>query len=349
MCSISRNWYFLFSSKHITSDIRIFQKFALSLSWDYRVLIINTREQNVVLCRRGKHRVVPFKGKVSRFTLLKSIFRRQPEHVHLNDPLDFVCFLGLSLFFPWKLIFDFHENLPAQILHKEYLGNWRSAISILAKVFVALVSLFPIKIVAATPVISDLFFRNKQKTVVRNLSRFTLAEERGGSPSNVRFLYLGALSKDRGSDSIVQLLQIYPLIKLDFFGPPLPEECRELDIAPNFINHGFQTWDVIQDYVSPRHCGIFLCKPLPNYLESLPTKVFDYKALGIKSLISDFSHFKRVFSDDSSLFVTPEEIAQNKDRIDFFLGSQHNISPQNTDNWSSEYNAYYSFLHETRA
>jgi glycosyltransferase involved in cell wall biosynthesis len=54
--------------------------------------------------------------------------------------------------------------------------------------------------------------------------------------------------------------------------------------------------------------GLALLAPIPNYIESFPTKMFEYMALGIPVIVSDFPAYRAVIEKwDCGLVVDPTD------------------------------------------
>lgn len=341
---MNKKTYILYSSKHPIFDIRIFQKFAKSLSFDFKVLVVNKPEKKIGILKKGKlKKVINYKSNFDFFTIWKLIYKRDVFRVHLNDPVDFIKFIPLYLIYPKYFILDFHENLPAQIMHKNYLGRFKKFISLLSIIFIRIIQFFPINIVVATPKIKELF-RHKDVFLVKNASMFRQVIRNDYIQSSPAFLYLGALTYDRGAEYADSLLKLFPDVDFDYFGPELKQDVSFLKEYPNFIDHGFCEANQIQNFVRHNHVGLFLCKPLPNYMESLPTKIFDYQSLGIKYISPDFPYLVDYFGSKEGLFIDLTSIESNYNLIFKTLHENGGKKDLNIENWESEIIKYISFL-----
>ena len=344
VCMNKSKLYILYSSKHTIFDIRIFQKFAKSLSYDFNVMVVNKPEKKIGFLREGElKKLVTYSSSCDIITVWKLLYKRKVFRLHLNDPIDFIRFLPLYFIFPKCFVLDFHENLPAQIMHKHYLGRLKKFFSLLSIMFINLIQFLPITIVVATPKIKELF-KHKATFLVKNASMFNLVKKNGTTKSSPAFLYLGSLTHDRGAGYAELLLKNFPDIDFDYFGPELKEDVSFLKEYSNFIDHGFCDTSEIQKFVRHNHTGLFLCKPLPNYMESLPTKIFDYQALGIKYISPDFPYLVNYFNSKKGFFIDLAKIESNYMLISKILNENEFENDIKAENWESEIRKYMSFL-----
>ena len=83
---------------------------------------------------------------------------------------------------------------------------------------------------------------------------------------------------------------------------PTDEELRECTAYAKqhgleVTLHGYLPLDRASPIVSRCKLGLALLQPLPNYVDSYPTKIFDYMALGVPVLCSDFPLYRRLVEE----------------------------------------------------
>ena len=94
---------------------------------------------------------------------------------------------------------------------------------------------------------------------------------------------------------------------------------RELDLADKVHFHGWINYEDIFSFLMTCDIGIATLHPYPNYLESMPTKMFEYMAAGLPVLMSNFPLWERVVKESECGVVAdplnPEEIAVKIDEL----------------------------------
>ncbi len=132
------------------------------------------------------------------------------------------------------------------------------------------------------------------------------------SPQATDLCYLGLITLDRGLDTMLavvnELRKQYPTVRLHLFGRCLLSET-ELQALPHFAevrSHLFFYGQVKHETAFPimARCvaGLALLKPVGDYPGSYPTKVFEYMALGIPAITSNFPLYQSVVETNACGF-----------------------------------------------
>lgn len=118
------------------------------------------------------------------------------------------------------------------------------------------------------------------------------------------FFYAGVISFERGFDTmlaaVAKLKQHYPDVCLKVFGHQrfLVEQLQQLSdyerIKDNVLFYGYVPQAQAFAHASGCIAGIALLKPVGDYADSYPTKLFDYMTLGLPVLASDLPLLKSV-------------------------------------------------------
>jgi glycosyltransferase involved in cell wall biosynthesis len=248
----------------------------------------------------------------------------QANAYHFHDPELIPSMLMLRVFGK-RIIYDIHENLPAQIASKKYLGPlWmRRMLARPIDLFERISAVCFNGVVTVVPEIAARF-QAKKTVVVRNLPQISLIQaaannlENTLAKENKTLVYAGGLTEIRGIKECLSALEIIndPEIKLKLIGrwssDTYYESCQKMKCWNQAVYEGEMSMDEVYKHLKGAHVGLCLLFPEPNYLLSLPVKAFEYMALGIPILMSDFPYWHRTFKE-CALFANPknpEEIAK---------------------------------------
>lgn len=306
------------TSAHPRYDTRIFVKECCSLAARYDVtLVVADGEGDEVSA--GVHIVDVGKPKNRRERMLGTtdkVFATAmgmvAEVYHLHDPE--LLWVGLKLKRAGKkVIFDAHEDLPLQIRNKTYLPLWtRRAASVAVRHFEAYACRRFDAVVAATPFIREKFLAINSETV--DINNYPITEE---LQNNVDFdarenavCYIGYITAVRGIREIVQAVGTVPGCRLLLAGR-FQEEAVEAEVRAeraweqvDFL--GFLDRGGIADVLRRAKAGLATLYPVPNYLDALPVKMFEYMAAGVPVIASDFPLWRAIVEEaECGLCVDP--------------------------------------------
>ena len=354
---------------HITSvhppyDIRIFHKECRTLAEaGYATSIIVPMEEAGVFTKDGVTiiGVKQSRGRLRRVLVtgprvVYKAFLLDAAVYHLHDPELLIPAIVLHVLGK-KVIFDMHENLPRAILTKGWIPEIaRPVISrfvqLLERIFL---SGLPV-IFAEESYVKDYSWVSS-KAVVLNMPLLTelqsIHEEKNNLPS---LGYIGAVTETRGS---LQILHALDLVKKE--GVNVRWECvgrvetalkaEMISFAKLYELKEIRIWGEMDAGEAWRvmarcHIGAAILAPLPNYVESYPTKLFEYMALGIPVIASNFPLYRAVVEGEQcGICVDPlriEEIAQailyliKNPSINAKMGESGKHAVEKKYNWSIE-------------
>lgn len=313
----------IITSVHPIDDTRIKKQIMSLQKHNYKISLIGTKAKDFKKKDWGNLKLVLFDKPGS---LFKRIFlvhtritlaalKKKADIYHLHDPE--LIFLGFVLsLFGRIVIFDIHENIAEQIKQKKNLrfsGFFSKAYKVLERIFV-----WKFSLILAEDSYFNLY-RNKRKVVIKNypdLSMFLEYREKNkkNQPKENRLCYIGRINENRCFDVIIKALA-----KMKEEGERFEFHCvgetskniiklvEEHNLGKEIIFYGRVELKEALAIIDNSMAGIALLKPLKNYLNSLPTKIFEYMAMGIPVITSDFPLYKRIIDDtESGLYVDPK-------------------------------------------
>ncbi len=348
------------TSVHSRYDTRIFLKECRSLARaGYEVLLVvadglgNENRDGVQIFDVGVSG-----GRVNRMVRTTRRVREAARALdadlfHLHDPE--LIPAGLQLRRMGKrVVFDAHEDVPLQILGKHYLApTVRRFVSRTFAIFERWACRRFDAIVAATPAICDKFSTIHGNVV--NISNFPLPGELetdaalSGSRRDV--CYIGGISEMRGIRAIVSamgMVKSQARLKLCgvFAEAKVSAEVRREGGWMRVDELGFLDRAGVRDVLSSCFAGLVTLRASPNFVDSLPIKMFEYMSAGVPVVASDFPLWRDiVLKSECGICVDPDSPEQIARAIDLLasapalvreMGDKGRTAVRDHYNWSIE-------------
>ncbi|HLO65502.1 MAG TPA: glycosyltransferase [Holophaga sp.] len=235
--------------------------------------------------------------------------------VHFHDPELLPAMALVALARPGThVLYDVHEDLPLQCQSKAYVPEAaRRPLGILAAWGLGMAGRLFHGFAPATEAIARAWPPEATR-VVHNYPR-ALFHRGGPPPDPMRALYMGGLSRERGILAALEAVRRVrrgglPL-RLELVGWMMDgavEAAVARASAEGWCDH---TPRLEAEALAARALGAGIglvpLLPLPNYVEALPTKLFEYMALGIPILASDFPLWRRLVEESGAGRVAAPE------------------------------------------
>lgn len=267
---------------------------------------------------------------LSSYAVLKRAVESGAKVCHFHDPE--LIPVGILLRLRGrKVIYDVHEDLPRQILTKNWIHPLlRYPVSLFAALAEWVASrLFFSGVVAATPRIASRFPR--AKTVL--VQNFPFLGELGGSdmpPSEDRedlVVYVGGIAKIRGIEealAAVEMVGERRECRLALAGPfetaELERGCRNHPAWNSTEYHSWLDREGVRDLLGRAKVGLVALHPTRAYMDSYPIKLFEYMSAGIPVIASDFPLWREIVEGaECGLLVDPLNPAKIAEAIEWIL------------------------------
>lgn len=240
------------------------------------------------------------------------------DAVHFHDPELIPAMIWLSLRHRGvRILYDVHEELPLEVFSKAYIPRpIRPLASGFARLLWGLAARRFHAFAPATEAIAA-HWPPERTRVVHNYPRSMFNRPRNSLDINPnRIVFVGALTLIHGIDevlrSVSRLQREYPKARLELYG-------RVLDAAlqPAIDGAVREGWCQHIPWLEPAELvtrlsgagvGLVPYQPLPDHLDALPTKIFEYMALGIPIVASDFPLWRRIIQEQNVGLCAPPTV-----------------------------------------
>ena len=294
------------TSVHPRYDTRVFIKMCCSLAKNksYKVSLVvadgkgDEIKSNVFIYDVG----LKSYSRISRMQkTAKKIFQKakdlNSDIYHIHDPELIPVGLRLKKLGK-KVIFDSHEDVPKDILSKNWIPFLlRRSISYAYSLYEQYACSKFDYIVAATPFIRDKFLKiNKNSIDINNYPILgELYNDISWNDKENSVCYVGGISRIRGIVEIVKAMK-YADIKLNLVGLFDSNDLKNeiVVLAKSICNEnkinlfGFLDRKGVSDIINKSKIGLVTLYPTTAYLEALPIKMFEYMSAGIPVIATNF-------------------------------------------------------------
>jgi glycosyltransferase involved in cell wall biosynthesis len=309
------------TSVHPPFDVRIFYKECVSLAEaGYEVVVIAQCEGDA-FAKGVTIRAIPKAGsQVARMTrtvvlVLRKAIAEDGRIYHFHDPELIPVGIILKLLGK-RVVYDVHENVPEDILTKDYIPSWwRRWVAGIADLVERLGAKCFDGVVAVTPNIC-LRFPQVKTVLIRN---FPVVEELmrlSCGPYRDRpklLIYAGRISVERGITEMVEAMGLLPehpgakLLLAGVFTPKgLSDHVFRMKGAERIDFRGLLPRGGLLNLFAEARIGLAMFHPGPNQSDCYPNKLFEYMAAGIPVVASNFPMWREIVEETGcGLLVDP--------------------------------------------
>ncbi len=232
---------------------------------------------------------------------------------HFHDPELIRAGIWLKLHGK-KVIYDVHENYRSNILlrsKKKVIGYiLKNAYAFFERIANALFD----GIVVVTPEMKNFF--SEQKTIILpnypDLSIFKKIEPTKDDKSGkIKFIYLGSVNIHRGIKEMIEATakaSKRSKVKLMVIGRVDDEESKKyVKLTKDYFDYQKQLpYEEALNLAATGDVGLLTVHPTRNHLFSSPNKLFEYMALGLPIIASDFPAWHEVLDEaNCAVYVDP--------------------------------------------
>lgn len=353
------------SSVHRAEDSRIFKKECATLSARYEVHIVAPHPYSGELGGISIHRMPSFSSRWMRIfiggpLLFFKALRINARLYHFHDPELIPQGLILRLLGK-KVIYDVHE-LYAEDMHEKKWLPFRNLFRRVYLFFEKLACRHFFLVLAESSYTGYYKGKTNNFEVIRNFVQPELFERIANMAEKKdrnTLLMVGALAARRGLPAIFQAIKLLKdtgvrirLLCVGSLTRDLESLLSESEVYPEIKDQvEFAGYIPIPDaYSRTPECfaGIALPEDLPNHRESHPTKLFEYMAVGLPVICSDFPINREVIEiHQCGICVNPGNTSEVADAIRYLhnspglgrqMGERGKLALRENYTWSAERN-----------
>lgn len=330
------------SSVHLYDDPRIFHRQAQSISKRFRLTIILCAPFNRKIINENLTIVgLPIWNK--KFDRLRNIllimkylkYNKSDLYI-IHDPELIFLIPLLKKTAKCQIIYDIHENYKEMIEDKEWIPKYlRKLISIgyvnLEKITFKYLDMiwYPVTDIGK----NYLNYINIKKLLVPNvpdLTYFQKIDRKNITPKN-QFIYIGTMVKDRGIIELIKafsfflekrnnfVLSLVGSIKSESYRYQILKEISRLGLNDKITIYDKISYEKIPLMLAESKVGLLNFLPNLNNIHGMPNKLFEYLAMGLPVIASDFPNYRNIIlKSNAGLCIdpaSPDEIANAMEKI----------------------------------
>lgn len=309
------------TSVHQPFDTRIAEKITTSLSENGNsVVLVVAWNQSVGQTPYPVINVRRFQNRFLRATLgaalvVRAALRTGAQVLHLHDP-ELMLWIPIIRLFGRTVVFDMHENTPANILAKSWIPSFlRRPLGKLWRTLEWLLIRNTNVVFAEASYVED-YPWVRRYVVLQNYPRISvITPALRSNNTRLTLVYIGGVAQIRGSIVMLKVLNFLQSqdieIGLRCIGPITDEHQLELralsaDLGVKDVEFlGYRPPRDAWELAAGCDIGLAILQPHPNYYGSYPTKMFEYMSLGLPVVVSDFPLYRNVVDETGCGIAVP--------------------------------------------
>lgn len=319
------------TSAHSATDVRIFHKECKSIAKSrYQVKIIAQAEKTETIDGIEIIAICYQLSRIKRFLnvprrIYKLALTQNADIYHFHDPD--LLIVGYLLSKKGKcVIYDVHEDLPLDLLTKSWIPYFlRRPLAYFVNIIEKWISKRLSAVITATPEIQSKFINHSQKLfTIKNyakVSDYTSVDCTLVAKRNYPYIcYVGLLAENRGILETMKAAyraNIKLLLVGNFATPLFKEKCMISSEWSNVEYLGYQPFEKIEAFIRGALIGMVVVHPLKQFMNGLPTKLFEYMSAEIPVIASNFSLFQSIVVDNQcGICVDPYNVDEIVESIE---------------------------------
>lgn len=331
----------IITTVHRVFDVRIFYKEARTLAKEgYDVTLIAQHDKDEIVDGVKICSVKQVGNRFYRMLLLgwkvyRLAMKQDADIYHFHDPEFLIWAVKIKKKTGAKVIYDIHEYVSQQILRKNWIPKpLRNVISKFYEI-AEKKTLHNIDwIILAVDSFLKVYKGYDNVSVVKNypiLTNKLIREKKNRNDDSARLIYVGRISRDRGIFTIIhtarKLREKYHSICFDIIGPidkdiekEVKERIEQLNLNQNVNLLGRLPYPEALQKIRKADIGLCIIYATAQYVESLPTKLFEYMTVGLPVVTSNFPLWKEIVEgNDCGLTVSPLAPKEISEAVEYLI------------------------------
>jgi glycosyltransferase involved in cell wall biosynthesis len=238
---------------------------------------------------------------------------------HCHDPELLPVILALKIRGK-KVVFDMHENVGAQIRDKTWIPKLlRSTIALLYQIIQILLFWTFDSIVLAEACYSQIWLPGCRKIIIKNYPMYSEFHHKHNEVffnKEKAVCYVGGITFIRGAREMIKAAKAAH-VKLLLAGSCDENTLKSLSTMnewKNVVYFGNVDRDSVVSILFRSMAGLVVLHPTRNYMQTEPTKMYEYMAAGIPVIASNFPKWEKIIEENNCGIccdpMNPEEIAK---------------------------------------
>ena len=204
-----------------------------------------------------------------------------------------------------RVLFDSHEDVPRQILSKQWVPAPLRHITSFGVEFIESRVVRKLNgVVAATPHIAKRFREINSRTV--DINNYPMPDElvlasRDMLVRRRQVCYVGSITKARGIEPLIRALPLIPDVALVLCGrfheSKFEAAMRALPGWAQVDYRGHVGREEVKRVLAESSAGVVTLLPTRAYVDALPVKMFEYMSAEVPVVASDFPLWRKIVDD----------------------------------------------------